>query len=343
MRTIKGVTLHIPNLLQKYGNEGWDKNADSCADADLRIFTRLWAVEDMHCVCCGHTDFKPTPYFYVWQEKEFILTQCRRCSLITMDPKPTDAELSELYADEYFETGQHGLNRLNMTYEQGQDKSTIEHRQNAIRQNVFAFKPDAKSFFEIGFAMGHILSAARDLGMEIGGIEFSPMAVNKAKEKFGIEALCGNFENIDLSAHQGKWDCVYGGDVFEHFIHPDLVVRNMHRILKDNGIAVVLVPSTFNLFSTHIATAIFRLTGKRKRFIDKPYHVYEYTPRTIKAMFKKEFREVIVVNRIKKPSQLNMKTGGFEYKIKYLIHLFNYPFTRLFNRNGDRLLVIAKK
>ncbi|HMU70211.1 MAG TPA: class I SAM-dependent methyltransferase [Chitinophagales bacterium] len=297
----------------------------------------------MHCVSCGHTHFSATPYYYQWNSKEFVLTTCKNCGLITMDPKPTDEELGLLYADEYFETGQHGLNRIGMTYEQGQDKNGIDHRINAVKQNMLAFKPDMQSVFEIGFAMGHMLAAARDLGLEIGGIEFSPMAVSRAKEKFDIDALCGNFENIDLSAHLHKWDCVYGGDVFEHFIHPDLVVKNMHRILKDNGVAIVAVPSTFNLFSTHIATTIFKLMGKRKRFVDKPYHVFEYTPRTISALFKKEFREVQVVNRIKKPSQLNMKTGGFEYKIKYLIHVINYPFTKLFNRNGDRLLVVARK
>ena len=297
----------------------------------------------LQCVCCGSKSFKPTPYYYHWHNKEFILTACRNCGLITMGPKPTDEELGLLYADEYFETGQHGLNKLNMTYEQGQDKNSAELRKQTVKQNILAYKPDTKSLFEIGFAMGHILSAARDLGMEIGGIEFSPMAVSKAKEKFNIDALCGNFETIDLSAHEGKWDCVYGGDVFEHFIHPDKVVTNMHRILKDNGVAIVIVPSTFNLFSTYIATALFRLMGKRKKFYDKPYHVFEYTPSTIKKMFLKEFREVQVVNRIKKPGQLNMKTGGFEYKIKYLIHFINYPFTRMFNRNGDRLLVIAHK
>lgn len=295
------------------------------------------------CVCCGSIAYTPTPYYYVWNNKEFALLACNTCSLITMEPKPDDAELAALYADEYFETGQHGLNRMQMTYEQGQDKNSDAHRRNTIQQNILAYKPDAKSVFEIGFAMGHVLSAARDLGLEIGGIEFSPMAVSKAREKFNIDALCGNFEHIDLSAHLERWDCVYGGDVFEHFIHPDKVVHNMHSILKPNGVAIVIVPSTFNLFSTYLATAFYRLLGKRKKFYDKPYHVFEYTPRTIRRMFLKEFKEVQVVNRIKTPAQLNMKTGGIEYKIKYLIHLFNYPFTKLFNRNGDRLLVIARK
>ncbi len=297
----------------------------------------------MHCPNCGNEHYTPTPYFYLWEGKEFTLQKCRQCGLIALHPQPTDAELARLYADEYFQSGQHGLNALQATYEEGQDRVGEEKRRQAIHDNVLQFKPDTRSYFEIGFAMGHMLAAARSMGMEIGGIEFSEMAVRKAADKFGIQALCGNFEQVDLKEHIGRWDCVYGGDVFEHFLHPDKVVENMHAILADKGIAVVAVPSTFNLFSTYLATAFYRLLGKRKKFYDKPYHVFEYTPRTISALFAQRFSKVVVVNRIKKPGQLNMKGGGWEYRMKYLVHCVNYPFTRLFGRNGDRLLVVAFK
>ncbi|MEZ5014140.1 MAG: class I SAM-dependent methyltransferase [Chitinophagales bacterium] len=269
--------------------------------------------------------------------------RCRDCSLITMDPKPNDEELALLYADDYFETGQHGLNRTGQTYEESKDKLDKNLYKEAIQKNILAYKPDVKSIFEIGFAMGHMLSAARELGMEVGGIEFSQSAVDKAREKFGIRAVCGNFETIDLTSNAEKWDCIYGGDVYEHFTHPSEVSKNMYAMLKTGGVAIVVVPSTFNLWSTGFANLFFRLLGKRKKFYDNPYHLYEYTPKTIKALFRKYFSDVQVVNRIKKPSELNMKSGGAEYKMKYLIHLVNYPFTKLFNRNGDRLLVIARK
>ncbi len=298
---------------------------------------------NLHCENCGNTKFHNSPFYYKWNNKEFLLKKCNQCALITLDPKPDELELGMLYSDEYFETGQHGLNKINQTYEESKDKLTMEHRIQVIKNNILKFKPDTKNIFEIGFAMGHILAAAKQMGMEVSGIEFSESAVLKAKEKFDIDAICGNFENINLESQKGKWDCVYGGDVFEHFAHPAAVVSNMHSILKEGGIAVVIVPSTFNLFSTYFAVLFYKILGKRKKFYDNPYHLYEYTPKTIKALFLKSFTDVHVVNRIKKPAELNMKGGGIEYKIKYLIHLLNYPYTKLFNRNGDRLLVIARK
>ena len=297
----------------------------------------------MQCENCGNNHFSITPFYYNWNNKEFLLKKCKKCTLIALDPQPTAEELVLLYSDDYFDTGQHGLNRIAQTYEESKDLLSLEMRIAAIQRNILDFKPDTQNIFEIGFAMGHILAAAKTLHIEVSGIEFSETAVLKAKTKFDIDAIWGNFEDLDTTPYLNKWDCIYGGDVFEHFAHPEKVCKNMYNMLAKGGIAVVAVPSTFNLFSTKFAILFYKITGKRKKFYDNPYHLYEYTPRTIKSLFEKYFTDVQVVNRIKKPSELNMKTGGIEYTIKKVIHYFNYPFTKLFNRNGDRLLVIAKK
>lgn len=297
----------------------------------------------MQCENCGNNHFSTTPFYYNWNNKTFLLKKCKKCALIALDPQPTGQELSLLYADDYFETGQHGLNRTEQTYEESKDALSMEARITAIQNNILQFKPETKNIFEIGFAMGHILAAAKTLHLEVSGIEFSETAVNKAKNKFDIDAICGNFEELDTTPYLNKWDCIYGGDVFEHFGSPTKVVKNMHAMLAPGGIAVVAVPSTFNLFSTWFAILFYKLTGKKKKFYDNPYHIFEYTPKTIKSLFKKYFDDVQVVNRIKKPSELNMKGGGVEYKIKKFLHYINYPYTQIFNRNGDRLLVVARK
>ncbi|MFI5171971.1 MAG: class I SAM-dependent methyltransferase [Chitinophagales bacterium] len=296
----------------------------------------------MVCENCGGGRFRPTPFYYFWNNKEFVLKKCRQCDLITLDPKPDESELGLLYSDDYFQTGAHGLNKQQKTYEELRDQQSMDNYKTTIRNTVLKYNPQTKGIFEIGFAMGHMLAAAKEMGLEVSGIEFSETAMQKAKDKFGIDVKSGNFENIDTAA-LGKYDCVFGGDVFEHFVHPRKVVDNMYDMLNDGGVAIVIVPSTFNLFSTKLAIVFYKILGKRKRFYDNPYHLSEFTSATIKNIFKKRFEEVRVINNIKKPSQLNLKTSGLEYKLKYAVHLINYPFTKIFNRNGDRLTVIARK
>lgn len=294
----------------------------------------------MNCELCSKSTFKKTPFYYLWNNKEFTLVQCKTCGLIMQSPLPDKIELTMLYADDYFEQGAHGLNITGESYENSRDKLTLAQRTEFIKTIILKYHPQAESIFEIGFAMGHLLDAAKTMGLKTSGMEFSESAVLKAKEKFQLQVKAGNFEE---STDIGSWDVIYGGDVFEHFTRPSKVVENLYQHLNSDGMAILIIPSTFNLFSTKLASLVFRISGKRKKMYDKPYHVFEYTSATIKKMLLKEFKEVRIVNMIKKPSQLNLKSGGIEYQLKYLLHFINYPFTKLFNRNGDRLLVIAKK
>ena len=58
---------------------------------------------NLHCENCGNTKFHNSPFYYKWNNKEFLLKKCNQCALITLDPKPDELELGMLYSDEYFE------------------------------------------------------------------------------------------------------------------------------------------------------------------------------------------------------------------------------------------------
>jgi len=304
------------------------------SQAQVSVFTTA-------CQLCGRSAFRPTPFYYLWDNNEFRLIKCSACGLITLDPKPTPQELERLYSQDYFETGQHGLNQTG-NYEASMDKS-IDRRKTYLQDNILRYEPNVKSLFEIGYAMGHLLVAARDMGMKVSGIEFSDFAATRAKEKFDLNLLSGDFETKDLTDEYNQWDCVFGGDVFEHFANPDAVASKTSKLLRPGGVAVMYIPSTFNLFSTKLAVLAYQLTGKRKKMYDNPYHLYEYTTGTLQKLLSKHFSKVVIVNKIKKPSELNMKNKTLEYRLKRAVHYVNYPFTKLFNRNGDRLLVLAYK
>ena len=271
------------------------------------------------------------------------MVKCHHCGLITLDPKPSESELQLLYSQDYFDHGAHGLDHHQKTYEEMNDAVLPEIRMQKIKNTILREMPDAKSLFEMGAAMGYMLDAARKLGLKVSGLEISSAANKRAKEKFGIDLYRGNFEKIDLSSEYEKWDIVYGGDVFEHFSNPEIVVEKIFRLLKPGGIAYIIVPSTFNLFSTKIATVGYRLLGRQQKLVDNPYHLYEYTSSTLRKIFETQFDHVRVINNIKKPGELNLKTKSVGYRIKYAIHLLNYPVTKILGVNGDRLTAVARK
>ncbi len=298
---------------------------------------------EQYCQACDGNDFAELPYYYIWKNKVFNLVKCRSCGLICQMPKPTDEEIEELYSEDYFDHGHHGLEERQATYEQIKDAMPVEFLQKKIKQTILAENPAAKSLFEIGAALGHLLHAAREMGMEVSGLEISQYANQRAKEKFGLDLYSGDFEKLDMSKEYGKWDAIYGGDVFEHFLNPGIVVDKIYDMLRPGGVAVLVVPSTFNLFSTGVATLLLRLTGKKRRLVDNPYHIHEFTTATARRIMQLRFRQVKITNDIKSPFEMNIKDGSLAYRIKWLFHLINYPFTKLTGRNGDRVTIIAIK
>ncbi len=297
----------------------------------------------MICNHCQSNSFGTLPFFYEWNSSSFHLIRCKQCSLITLSRLPSDEELQKLYSEEFFTFGAHTLDKLGIDYETMADQYGLETHKKFIKSYIEPHCSTLKTFFEIGAGMAHFLQAAKELGYDVDGLEIGEVAVQKAKEKFDITLRLGDFELLDITELQGKFDCIYAGDVFEHMRNPAVVVEKMFQMLRPNGIVVIKIPGTFNLLSSKIASTIFSITNKSKKLPDKPYHLYEFTTKTIKAIFRKKFSEVKVINTIKKPSELNKKTGGFDYLIKYIIQFVNYPLTKITNRFGDRMTVIAKK
>lgn len=297
----------------------------------------------MQCEICKSEEFNQLPFYYYWNDKTFTLVKCKSCNLITVSPKPNSAELEMLYSDDYFDHGAHGLNVNQKTYEELRDEISLEEWQQKVKSTILKAKPEAKSIFEIGAAMGYFLHGAQSLGLQVSGLEISIAANKRAKEKFGFDLYAGDFEKIDISAEYGKWDVVYGGDVFEHFVHPSKVVEKIYHMLKPGGIAYLVVPSSFNLFSGTAATELLKLIGRQQRMADNPYHLYEFTTRTAKKIMQLHFADVQVMNNIKRPSELNLKNKSIAYRIKYFLHLINYPFTKLTGTHGDRVTIIARK
>ena len=294
------------------------------------------------CNACGADRFRTVPFHYLWDGMRFQGVRCARCGLITLDPLPTDEQLSRLYSEEYFARGLHGLDRLGRTYEAWADQSTKQSRR-YLREVMSPRRPGARSVFEIGAAIGHFLHAAREEGLEAAGLEISPAAVARAREKFGIELVCANIEQVDVTPWIGRWDIVYAGDLFEHLRDPSGVLRKVTAMLAPGGMFFIRLPATFNLLSTRLAVPLLRLTGRQMRLPDKPYHIYEYTGTTIRRLFAAHFARVEVRQDITPPGRLNLKGRSPAYLAKYALQFVNVPVTRLTGRCGDRLTVCGWK
>ncbi len=296
----------------------------------------------MRCNLCQHDRFLELPFFYEWDGKRFQGLRCRNCRLVTLDPLPTKEELTRLYGEEYFDSGLHGLQQAGVDYETLADRRQDDARR-FIREVIRKRHPSARTLCEIGAAMGHFLLAAREEGFTCAGVEFSEAAVARATEKFGLDLVCGNIEELELPDWHGKWDVIYAGDLLEHLRDPAGMVAKAARLLAPGGLCVMRVPGTFNLLSTRLAIPLLRLLGRQKKLPDKPYHLYEFTTGTVRRLFRPHFARLEILNEATPPRVLNLKTRSADYLAKSMLQVFNYPLTRLTNRFGDRMTVFAWK
>jgi 2-polyprenyl-3-methyl-5-hydroxy-6-metoxy-1,4-benzoquinol methylase len=93
-------------------------------------------------------------------------------------------------------------------------------------------------------------------------IDGSSEFIRKLNENNGSENLnfmCSLFEEYSLVDGQNKYDYIFCNYVLEHVFDPVVVLRNIRKSLKDDGIIFAVVPN---------ATAFSRQLAKKMKILD---------------------------------------------------------------------------
>jgi len=201
-------------------------------------------MEYVNCNLCGFDDmqvlFRKRDKLVITDD-EFQVVACRRCGLLYVNPRPTEAEIEKFYpatyswketleADSFFTKW---MRRLEKHY-----------RYHLLRDEVskvvkFTGKSSGK-VLDIGCGTGDRLDVFRTKGFEPYGVEISDSA-NYAKEHLNLNVLKGNL--FSASFPDRFFDIVTLYSVLEHTHHPTRVCGEIHRILKDDGFLVIQVPN----------------------------------------------------------------------------------------------------
>lgn len=292
------------------------------------------------CPLCKKNKSASFPISYLLDQKTFDARKCFSCNFVYLTPRPTRHEIELMYSDDYFlhdgsDFGAHS----SQDYETAARLGSVKFPE--ILGWIKKYRTDGK-FFEIGCGMGYFLDYARQHGFEVSGIEFAALGAKACKEKFGLEVYQSSFENYP--SKENIFDVVFMGDVLEHFNEPLEMLQKAHAMIKPVGIVAVEVPSMFNGITGRLAVAGLKILGKTKKMPMPPYHVNEFTPRTLALMLKTAgFGNVRIVQRIKSPQSVTLRGNMFEKTTKKLFQYPNYLITQFAGVLGDRLLGIGIK
>jgi SAM-dependent methyltransferase len=184
------------------------------------------------CLLCGSDDARSL----LRREKPRHVV-CRRCGLVYENPRPTLDEMAAFYATGYWEKYEPGI-----VSGAGSTNRDAIARGQAVVELTRDRVPRGGLIVELGCGPGEILAFVRDrLGCQAIGVEPSVNQSSAARERFGLEMICGGVEDVDLGDRRAN--LLILSHVLEHFHQPRAALEKCHSLLDSAGWIFIEVPN----------------------------------------------------------------------------------------------------
>lgn len=150
---------------------------------------------------------------------------------------------------------------------------------------------EAKRYTFIGNFFKNIKGKILDVGCCRGGLR---KYLHSGLEYYGVDALINNFENyirVDLNSKilpfkNKQFDAINCSDVLEHLFYPSEILKEIKRVLKDNGSVLVSLPNDKGL--NRIFVDLF---AKIQSYEDAIFqHHWRFSIQRAREFFQKEFK-----------------------------------------------------
>lgn len=269
---------------------------------------------EANCILCGSRKRD-----LLIRQGEWTVYRCDACGLGFLDPRPDVNELGDLYRDSYFD-GQYGHGLKSRSPEMRRRLSQETHRIRFFRKIIRKGR-----ILDIGCGMGYFLLACRDTGYDVEGMDISEDSAAYVRGELGIPVVVGTIDGIDYPPE--SFDVITMWHFLEHTPDPRPYLQKARQWLKRDGVLVVDVPN--------YAGTDARKTWARWKGWQLPYHLYHYTPETLRRLLANHG-----FGMVRSKSYLSEHV-----KEKLERTLVLKPFARLIARcySGHSFAVVAKK
>jgi len=287
------------------------------------------------CLACGASALASFPMRYEFLGS-FPAAECRTCGMRFLRVQPTEEGLARLYSADYFRTD-FRCGRSDADYFREDAFRTENHD----LLDAFERLAPRGALLEVGCAGGWLLKHARERGWRVAGVELSADAVAHARS-LGLDVFQGALEAARLP--DAAFDLVYLGDVLEHVPDCRATLAEIARVLRPGGHVYLRGPITTNSLGRSFGLAVQRSLGRTFVLREPPYHLWEFTPRPLGALFERVGFAVLAMRQSKiAPGRPHGRKNALEQALLWAFDVMNVPLTRAFNVRGDRVVVIARK
>lgn len=113
---------------------------------------------------------------------------------------------------------------------------------NEIFESVGSVLGRGERLLDVGCGNGALLDLAGSRFKTVHGCDLSETALGEAKRQ-GVLSVCADLNRGTLPYKDRSFDCVTCLELIEHVLDPLRLLRELHRILRDNGQLVLTTPN----------------------------------------------------------------------------------------------------
>ncbi len=214
------------------------------------------------CILCDAIEFST-----IHQKAQWRYLCCLKCKLVSLYPRPTPRMLMEFYRDYLSDTPE------DIRKWEAMIKPIIAKSVNLITSRS---KTGGKKLLDIGCGYGFFLKEMKSRGWDVQGLEVSQTGREYAQSNWNVQVYPEPLEDLGLPAN--TFDVVTLLYVIEHVHNPLSLLREINRVLKQEGYVLLRWPHT---------TPVVNILGPLSKKLDlyhTPYHLYDFSPKTIEKM-----------------------------------------------------------
>ncbi|MGQ9846694.1 MAG: class I SAM-dependent methyltransferase [Bacteroidales bacterium] len=294
---------------------------------------------EINCPVCNYSDFSfALETKSTLDNKVFKIYTCNNCVLSITTPLLKPDELTSYYKNYYTEIETGGFisfkERLKIIMYRGlatKNKFLQSFFFALIKNSMQVWLPQPfgnKRVLDVGCGWGRLLDYFKILGWETFGVEPGISASERARKK-GHTIYTGELLNTKFPSNY--FSAVIFCHSLEHIHNPMEVLEETHRILAPHGLLVIEVPN--------FRSADASFWGSTWNHLDVPYHLYHWTPQSLKeALLKSGFKILNVRFKILRVGDFktNMKKSVQNQRIYYVNVCAHFLFTWLLGHLGIR-------